>query len=134
MKKNKLYYGKKSDFLYLKKSFNGAIYYTPIVSKSLLVDRHLWNKKDNCFVDCLIYRKTSVNCEWFIEDNSITELEDYPLYQSTNLGDIFGTSFSCNNPELDAFYSEGNTDYVYVGSMITEHGKSQIETLKTNNK
>ena len=95
----KIYKSKLNDFLYLKKKFNNATYYTPLVDKKLLLDRYLWDTKNNTFISCLIMNKTKINCEWVSIDG----------------------------------ISENNSDYSFIGYVVTEKGIKSFETLIKNN-
>ena len=62
-----------TEFLYIKKSFNGVEFYSPIINKHTLIDRMLWSKTTDSPRNGLIKGKTNVNCEWFLENNNIYE-------------------------------------------------------------
>jgi len=126
----KLFYEVKSDFLYIQNSYNGTMFYSPIIKRRTLIDSYCWEKMSP--VECLITGKTKINCDWFIEDDEIVQIEDYPLESVHTFGDIFGIQLSTNQPLMDHFQIK-NDDYMcYIGYILTEKGLENIKTLLKN--
>ena len=126
----KIFYEVKSDFLYIQNSYKDTIFYSPIIKRKNLIDSYCWDKMTP--VNCLVKGLTKVNCEWFIEDNEIVEIEDYPLEPIHTFGDIFGTQLSENQPLMDHFKVEDDNYMVYIGYILTENGLKNIKTLLKN--